>query len=277
MQAYDIPNAMNAILPFVDDASNWYVRRSRKRFWKSDNDQDKNAAYRTLHYVLVRLSVVMAPFTPFLAEELYQKLTGGESVHLVDWPEVGHINELVIARMTAIRHLITVGLSVRADKGIKVRQPLAKATIRWTYKDFPEELLEITREELNVKEVAVDNRELKPDKTFLENFQEDNFKQLYQIELNTKLTPELKREGMVREVIRFVQNARKDAGLEVNDRICLQLTTDDKDLQRAITEGAEQIKTETLAHELGKEVKDHESSVRVGGADLQIGLAKAKK
>src|SRR6185312_16281031 len=86
MQRYDLPNALKPVLPFIDDASNWYVRRSRKRFWKTDNDADKAQAYRTLHYVLVRLSVVLAPFTPFLAEELFQKLTGGESVHLLDWP-----------------------------------------------------------------------------------------------------------------------------------------------------------------------------------------------
>ena len=85
MDVYDIPNAMKPILPFIEDASNWYVRRSRRRFWKAGDDNDKNNAYRTLHYVLVQLSMVLAPFTPFLAEELYQKLTGGESVHLLDW------------------------------------------------------------------------------------------------------------------------------------------------------------------------------------------------
>jgi isoleucyl-tRNA synthetase len=86
MDVYDIPNAMKPILPFIEDASNWYVRRSRRRFWKAGDDDDKNNAYCTLHYVLVHLSMVLAPFTPFLAEELYQKLTGGESVHLLDWP-----------------------------------------------------------------------------------------------------------------------------------------------------------------------------------------------
>src|SRR5258706_4938206 len=96
MDNYNIPSALKPILPFIDDASNWYVRRSRKRFWKSGDDADKQAAYRTLHYVLVQLSLVMAPFTPFLAEELYQKLTGGESVHLLDWPDGGHINELLL-------------------------------------------------------------------------------------------------------------------------------------------------------------------------------------
>ena len=86
MDEYNIPDALSEVIPFIDDASNWYVRRSRRRFWKSEDDADKEQAYQTLHYVLARLSMVMAPFTPFLAEELYQKLTGGESVHLLDWP-----------------------------------------------------------------------------------------------------------------------------------------------------------------------------------------------
>src|SRR5690606_17190438 len=86
MDEYNIPDALSPILPFLDDASNWYVRRSRRRFWKSEDDSDKNDAYRTLHYVLVRLSYLLAPFTPFLAEELYHNLTGDEeSVHLKDW------------------------------------------------------------------------------------------------------------------------------------------------------------------------------------------------
>src|SRR5205085_2261326 len=100
-----------------------------KRFWKSDNDTDKQLAYRTLHYVLVQLSLVMAPFTPFLAEELYRQLTGGESVHLLDWPVAGHLDELLIRDMRLVREAITSGLALRAQAGIKVRQPLAKVNI----------------------------------------------------------------------------------------------------------------------------------------------------
>jgi len=91
MDKYDMPNAMKPILPFIEDASNWYVRRSRRRFWKSGDDTDKNNAYTTLHYVLTQLAITLAPFTPFLSEELYQKLTGGESVHLLDWPVAGKV------------------------------------------------------------------------------------------------------------------------------------------------------------------------------------------
>jgi isoleucyl-tRNA synthetase len=273
MQRYDIPNAMKPILEFVDDASNWYVRRSRKRFWKSDNDGDKNDAYRTLHYVLVRLSMVMAPFTPFLAEELYHKLTGGESVHLLDWPEGGQVNELTVSRMQAVRHLITTGLGLRAEQGVKVRQPLAGASLRGNYRDFPEDLLEIVKDELNVKNMVVDDKQLNPEKTFGENLEADNFAQLYRIELDFALTPQLKREGMTREVIRHVQSARKQAGLNVDDRINLQLETDDKDLQQAITEFTNEIHHETLTTGT-KPTNPFEATVKVEAAILHLSLSK---
>ena len=97
MDTYNIPDALSPILPFLDDASNWYVRRSRRRFWKSEDDGDKNDAYRTLHYVLVRLSYILAPFTPFLAEELYHNMTGdAESIHLKDWLPAGEVNRVML-------------------------------------------------------------------------------------------------------------------------------------------------------------------------------------
>ena len=110
MDAYNIPDALSPILPFLDDASNWYVRRSRRRFWKSEDDGDKNDAYRTLHYVLVRLSYILAPFTPFLAEELYHNLTGDdESIHLKDWLAAGVVNEQALVDMARTRKLINNG------------------------------------------------------------------------------------------------------------------------------------------------------------------------
>src|SRR5690606_29140857 len=128
----------------------------RRRFWKSDDDADKQSAYRTLHYVLVQLAHVMAPFTPFLAEELYQKLTGGESVHLRDWPKVGHVNELIVDRMAFVREVINEGLSQRASNGLKVRQPLQSVAIPALHDRLGEdmdELAPVILEELNVKEL----------------------------------------------------------------------------------------------------------------------------
>ena len=130
MDAYNIPDALSPILPFLDDASNWFVRRSRRRFWRSEDDGDKNDAYRTLHYVLVRLSYILAPFTPFLAEELYHNLTGDdESIHLKDWLPAGEIDEQIVAEMAEVREYINEGLSLRAKAGLKVRQPLASVTV----------------------------------------------------------------------------------------------------------------------------------------------------
>jgi isoleucyl-tRNA synthetase len=253
MDAYNIPDAMSQILPFVDDASNWFVRRSRRRFWKSEDDGDKEMAYRTLHYVLVRLSYVLAPFTPFLAEELYQNMTGDkESVHLKDWMPAGHVNELVMNDMEEVRRFVTEGLSLRAKAGLKVRQPLANVTVPRVgeFVDYES----ILKDELNVKSVKVG----------------DN------VAIDEKLTPELKREGLMREVVRVVQAARKKAGLNVDDRISLILETSDADLKIAITEFGTLIENETLASEL-KYVGEHKYSetVKVEGVDLTIWLEKA--
>ncbi|WP_457915425.1 class I tRNA ligase family protein [Candidatus Minimicrobia naudis] len=161
MDTYNIPDALSPILPFLDDATNWYVRRSRRRFWKSEDDGDKNDAYRTLHYVLVRLSYMLAPFTPFLAEELYHNLTGDdESIHLKDWLPAGEIDSSMLRDMNALRAAVNDGLSKRAAEGIKVRQPLASAKLINTIsQDTSEEvaqfLIDIARDELNVKSVEI--------------------------------------------------------------------------------------------------------------------------
>ena len=253
MDGYDIPNAMNPILPFLDDASNWYVRRSRRRFWKSEDDSDKDAAYRTLHYVLVRLAYILAPFTPFLAEELYRNLTGDkESIHLKDWLPAGHINQLVVDDMETIRGYVNEGLSLRAANKLKVRQPLASVTVPKVgeFVNFEE----ILKDELNVKSVKTGK----------------------ELAIDTKLTPELKREGLMREVVRHVQAARKNAGLNVDDHIALVLETDDKELRAAIDEHAETISTETLADALHHEGKrEYHTSAKVEGAELTIALEKS--
>ncbi len=252
LDAYDIPNAVKPILPFIEDASNWYVRRSRRRFWKSDEIEDKDNAYRTLHYVLVQLAQVIAPFTPFLAEELYQKLTGGESVHLLDWPKVGHVNELVIKDMETVREYVNEGLSIRAKERQKVRQPLASVTIP-TFGEFVN-FEDILTEELNVKKV-IQGKELA---------------------LDLALTPELKREGLMREVIRHIQSARKAAGLNVDDRITVGLSTDDDDLKRAIDEHRNTISAEVLADDLGSDMRElYQSAAKVEGVMLDISIDKA--
>ncbi|MDN5276007.1 MAG: ileS [Candidatus Saccharibacteria bacterium] len=250
MDGYDIPSAMKPILPFIDDASNWYVRRSRRRFWKSEDDGDKNDAYRTLHYVLVRLAMVLAPFTPFMSEELYQKLTGGESVHLLDWPEAGAIDNAVLEEMNQVRDYVNQALSIRAAERLKIRQPLASVTVPQLGQAVSFE--DVLIDELNVKAVNVGEV----------------------LSLDLTITPELRREGLAREVIRFVQNARKDAGLQVDDRIALSLLTGDEELRQAIEEHHETIAAETLASTISENSYSYQTTVKVEGNELTVSLEK---
>ncbi|KKP81991.1 MAG: Isoleucine-tRNA ligase, partial [Candidatus Moranbacteria bacterium GW2011_GWF1_35_5] len=229
MLVYNVPNAVNPIVDFIDELSNWYIRRSRKRFWKSENDGDKNEAYQTLYYVLVELSKVMAPFTPFIAEEIWRNLVGssqplpspplstGEgvahsSVHLEDFPiaDESLIDEKVNADMQSVREIVNIGLQLRAKSAIKVRQPLGE--LRITNNELSDELLEIIKEEVNVKHIT-HNMEHGTDENNIVWDGENK------VGLNTEITPELKLEGQAREIVRYIQEMRKEAGYEVDNRI----------------------------------------------------------
>ena len=266
---YNLQDATKPILPFLDDASNWYVRRSRRRFWKSEDDGDKNDAYRTLHYVLVRLSYMLAPFTPFLAEELYHNLTGdNESIHLKDWLPAGEIDNSMLRDMNALRTAVNDGLSKRASEGIKVRQPLASVRLINTIsQDTPAEvvqfLIDIAKDELNVKSVEIvtdsESESVQPSVVY-----------------DLTITPELKREGLMREIVRHVQSARKQAGLQIDDRIVLSISSDDSEISQAIDAFADVIKSETLAVELNSVVKESEKyDAKIEGKLVEISLKKA--
>lgn len=266
MDEYNIPDAMNAILPFIEDASNWYVRRSRRRFWKSEDDTDKNEAYKTLHYVLLKLSVIMAPFTPFLAEELYQNLGGGqESVHLLDWPTNYTVNQLALDEMANARTVINEILSIRAKAGIKTRQPLAHAEVT-TYVRFSADVQAIIQEEVNVKVI-----DFKVDPSI------ENQPQNVLIGVELAITPELKREGIMREVIRHVQSARKAADLQVDDRIRLAVSSNDDEIMKAVNEHEDTIMTETLAAETVEHDLGFSQTVKVEGSEVVISLEKVEQ
>ena len=277
MNQYNIPDALSAVIPFIDDASNWYVRRSRRRFWKSEDDADKARAYQTLHYVLVRLSLVLAPFTPFLAEELYQHLTGGESVHLLDWPTDNPVDERVLADMRRTRELIAGGLALRMERTddygqIKIRQPLSYAS--YTGERLGSYYEKIMQEELNVKRVSWVEDLAKYQVSGVVNEAETEA----WLELDKHLTPELEAEGLSREVIRVVQKARKDAGLSVDDRILLTLSTDDTKLNSAIDTWSDSVMAETLttASLAEDQPAEYTTTVKVAGSALRLELAKAE-
>ena len=229
MEEYNLPKALAGVLPFIDDLSNWFVRRSRRRFWKSEDDTDKLEAYNTLYFCLVYFAEIIAPFTPFLAEELYQKMTGStSSVHLLDYPEAGTIDQATLDLMARTRAIINEGLMLRMQKSdteaqIKIRQPLASFT--YAGDKLPEFYEQIIKDELNVKKVQ-HGKTTHLDKT---------------------LTKELKDEGFARELIRVVQSARKKAGLQVDDRIKLSTTFEVPEQYLDL------IKTETLATEYVKD------------------------
>ncbi len=254
---YNLPDALSDVLPFLDDASNWYVRRSRRRFWKSEDDADKNEAYVTLHYLLVRLSMILAPFTPFLAEELYHNLTGGESVHLLDWPPLGAIQQSVLDDMARARSIIEQGLALRMQKTetevqIKVRQPLA--TLQYGGARLSRYYEEIIAEEVNVKEVQYSQAQA-------------------MTSIDKTITPALRSEGMMREVVRAVQSARKQAGLQIDDRIILRLFTEDTDLATAVQEHEATIKVETLALDIVRDMDEgYMTEAAIGSSVLAIEL-----
>ena len=278
MDGYNIPDALSPILPFLDDASNWYVRRSRRRFWKSEDDGDKEMAYRTLHYVLVRLAYVLAPFTPFLAEELYHNLTGDdESIHLKDWLPAGHIDQLAINKMNFVREVINEGLSQRAEAKIKVRQPLLLAKVYDEGSYLQQELTTIIQEELNVKEVDVAMTGYSGSRSTAAERDSHGLAGKV-VSLSTEITPELKREGLMREVVRHIQAARKAAGLNVDDRIILALMVKPDgavELEKAIDEHEQIIADETLVEKFSDVQDGYDTTVNVEGMELRIALKKA--
>jgi isoleucyl-tRNA synthetase len=289
LEAYDLFTPTGKIESFIDNLSNWYIRRSRKRFWKSEDDADKEDAYATLHTVLVTLSQLMAPFTPFLSEDIYRNLSGchsglstgecsvdpestdvPESVHLSFWPEAdeGLIDEQLDEEMEKLRTVVSEGLRQRAEAGIKVRQPLEKVTVGKKYHDLFETsenkmyLLYVACEELNVKSVLVDKK-LDDEEVFLD----------------TKITPQLKLEGEAREIVRAIQEGRKAAGFEVSDRITLGIvgkeTVFDGNPEEELAGFGEMIAHETLATEVIKGDivdADYREIVKIGGEMFSFAL-----
>ncbi len=252
MKEYNIPKALSGVLPFIDDLSNWYVRRSRRRFSKNDDAEDKRVAFYVLRDTLLQTAIILAPFTPFLSEELYQKLTGSDkSVHLEYWPgSIEDDRENVLENMARTRQIITDALALRMQKSdtedqIKIRQPLSNLIYDGDkLDDFYEKII---AEEVNVKKVEHGSK----------------------LSLDKTLTKELLEEGRVREIIRAVQSARKHANLRQDDRIKLSLSCD-------TPKGYEDlIKSEVGAVTITKSGNyAHDEIAKISGDNVTISLEK---
>ena len=212
LDKYEIDRACRPIADFIDDLSTWYIRRSRNRFKGGSGSDDKINALATTRKVLLELSKLMAPFMPFISEDIYLRLRGGkESVHLEEWPEYGKPDKKILENMREVRRLVSLGLEARMKAEINVRQPLAKLA---TKIKFDKNLAPLIKDEVNVKEVAYDAN------------------QNEEVILDTNITSELKEEGMMRELIRSIQDLRKEKGFSIKDKaiLTIEASTDFIDL-----------------------------------------------
>jgi isoleucyl-tRNA synthetase len=232
MEAYDPPTAARRLEAFVLDLSTWYVRRSRRRFWKSESDSDKRSAYQTMYQVLIGLTQLLAPFMPFLSETMYQNLGAGthglpDSVHLTDWPvaEPEWRDDELRKEMSTVRRLVANGLAARNAAGIKVRQPLKG--VRIADRPLRPALEAILLEELNIKSAS---------------YEGDGGA----LTLDTEISDDLKLEGLARDLVRKLQELRKQSGFAVEDRIQLSYEGGGLLLQ-ALERWRDYIATETLA------------------------------
>lgn len=352
LDGYEVTEAARAIEGFVDVLSNWYLRRNRRRFWKSEADSDKQAAYSTLHTCLVTVAKLMAPFAPFVSEEIYRNLvaehdaTAPESVHLADWPVVdaAYVEPQLDRDMAVLLKVVELGRSARAESNLKVRQPLAELLVHVpgvAEQAALTRFLDEVREELNVKAVrflegsgglveyrfkpnlpvvgrkygklvpalraalqavsveqaqaivqAIARAEaftlnvdgealaLTGEDVLVESSSPEGFAMAedggYVVALNTEITEELRREGLARDLVRSVQDARKDAGLQISDRICLSLEMP-ASLAEAITPHLAYLKAETLADQVAfaAPTGGYVGTAEFGGAPLTIGIVKS--
>jgi isoleucyl-tRNA synthetase len=281
---YDPTSAGRKVETFVDELSNWYVRRSRRRFWKSQSDADKLAAYTTLYGCLVTLSKLLAPFTPFVAEEIYRNLVCSvdskavESVHLADFPapDRTQVDEELVEATRLAMTVCSLGRAARAKVGIKVRQPLSKALVKVRSAGEKKALQKLTYQildELNVKEVEFHEGEEVSDKPGYASAVEGD----YWVAVATELSPELEAEGIAREVVRRLQTMRRSAGLDIADHIVTYYQGGDS-IQEVMTKFADYIRQETLSRELISAASpggSHAEKFRISNYEISLGIKKA--
>ncbi len=267
MENYDAMKACQSIEALINDLSRWYIRRSRKKFQKPDTKKELEEASESLAYVLLQVSKIIAPFTPFFAEALYQslkedyKFDSKESVHLEDWAEIKKTkSEKLIEKMEIIRNIASEVLSKRAEEGIKVRQPLSKLIIKKKRGlSLDKELLDVLADEINVKEIVLK-----------EDIKEDFI-------LDTEITQELKEEGRMRELVRTIQGLRQDAHYIPSNNVDLWIKAEDP-IKSLIEKNEKELEKLVGARKiiLNEDVKkfDAETETRIDGSPLWLAVKK---
>jgi isoleucyl-tRNA synthetase len=285
LDGYNPTDGGRKIEGFVDVLSNWYVRRSRRRFWKSENDADKLAAYTTLYRCLVTLSKLLAPFAPFLADELYQNLVRSVSpeaplsVHLADFPvaDQSQVDRQLMDDMRFAMKVSSLGRAARSKAGIKVRQPVATNYVgvssEWQKKAL-ERIKPLVLEELNVKELKwdyVENVAALDGNGYVVVSESTNISAI-----STVLSDELKAEGVAREIVHRLQTMRRSAGFDIADHIATYYDGDEY-LGRVLEDFADYIKQETLSRQLVNGVPQQgvfTENYQLGGHEVLFGVKK---
>jgi isoleucyl-tRNA synthetase len=262
LDAYDPTTASRRLEAFTLDVSTWYVRRSRRRFWKSESDADKRSAYQTLEETLLVLVRLLAPFAPFLSETMYRNLTAGrqgwpESVHMADWPvpDAATAGESLRREMARLRRLVETAHAARNEAGIKVRQPLQAVTI--AEPPLPPDFEAILLEELNVKSARYAGEG-------------------GAVSLDTTISPELKEEGLARDLVRGIQGMRKRCGFAVEDRVRL-FYLGDGTIAGVLERWRDYISRETLALAVERQEAPANACIEtltIEGQALRVGLVK---
>jgi isoleucyl-tRNA synthetase len=262
LDAYDPTSASRRLEAFALDVSTWYVRRSRRRFWKSESDADKRSAYQTLDETLLALVRLLAPFAPFVSETIYRNLAGGrpgwpESVHMTDWPQLdpATADEALRREMARLRRLVETAHAARNEAGIKVRQPLPSVSI--AEPPLPPDFEAILLDELNVKAARYTGEG-------------------GGVSLDTTISPELRAEGLARDLVRAIQGMRKRCGFAVEDRVRLFYQGDG--MLASVLEGwRDYISRETLALAVAHEEAPASACIEtftIAGQQLRVGLVK---
>ena len=269
MNNYNLPRATRPITEFINDLSTWYIRRSRDRF-KGDDVEDKKDALAAARFVLIKLSKIIAPFMPFIAEEIWQKATSynykdeNKSVHLEAWPvrikAFDGKKDKILEKMENTRKIVELGLAKRDEAGIKVRQPLQKLTVSLPKTAVIDKVyIELIKDEVNVKEVEFKDCEKE-----------------IAVDLDLELSPELKAEGMKRELVRFINALRKEAGLTIKDRINIYWEGS-AEIKKLFNKYKIELIKDTLALEIKEGIIDNvkfKKEVKVNGEKVAFGIIK---